>query len=110
VTPVTGDAVRTVDGVSRVAWCGSTVALRADVRAAVAGGAHDVVVDLAGANLLDARTLTALHRAARTLRRRRGRLVLVALDPALANLLHLTLLERSFVVATTPEEAARLFP
>jgi anti-anti-sigma regulatory factor len=110
VTQVTGvGATRSIgDGATRVAWSGSTDALLADVDAAVEGGAHDVVVDLAGAGVLDARTLTALHRAARTLRRRAGRLILVALEPSLASLLHLTLLERSFVVATSPEDAARL--
>jgi anti-anti-sigma factor len=90
-----------------VAWTGSKDALVREVREAVREGPKRVVVDLESAELVDSKTLTALHRAARDLRASEGRLILVCADPDLASVLHLTLLDHSIDVVASRKQAMR---
>jgi len=72
---------------------------------AVRLGHTRVVVDLRGRDGTDADLLGVLHRSARRLRERGGRLAVVTADSRLRRLLRLTLLSRSFGVCATREEA-----
>lgn len=70
-------------------------------------GARHVIVDLGDAETVDSSTLTLLRRIAGRLRLAEGRLSVVCPHPALASLLHLTLLSHSFSVFGSLDAALR---
>ena len=92
------------DKVIVVRWRGSRGALETDLTAVRAGGRTRVVVDLEGAEAVDSRTLTIIHRLARRMRSGGGRLTVVASDPRLSSILRLTMLDRSFDVVRSHAE------
>jgi anti-anti-sigma factor len=75
------------------------------LRTSVALGASNVVVDLGQTEMVDSATLASLKRLSEHLRGKGGRLAVVCLHPRLANLLDLTLLNRSFAVFRTLDAA-----
>jgi anti-anti-sigma factor len=87
-----------------VRWRGSHDALEADLTEVSASLDTRVVVDLEGAEAVDSRTLTTLHRVARRMRSGGGRLTVVASDPRLSSILRLTMLDRSFDVVRSRAE------
>lgn len=70
-------------------------------------GARHVVVDLAGAAMLDAATLATFKRVAARLRSREGELSVVCAHSGLATLLRLTALDRAFRVVGSVDAALR---
>lgn len=83
----------------------SSFALARQVRDAVANGADHLVVDAGDSTLLSSEVLEMLRRAARRLRARGGRVTIVCPNAALANLLGLILLNHSFEVVGSLDEA-----
>jgi anti-anti-sigma factor len=99
VTAVEDVALSRVDATTVVIACaGPEQELTRRVAASLALGAQDVVVDLGEAEMVDSSTLSALKQLAGVLRSRGGSLSVVCQHPGLANLLEMTLLNRSFHV------------
>ena len=88
-----------------IACASDGVELADRLRASLDLGAHHVVVDLGTAEMVDASTLTTLKRLAERLRSRGGGLSVVCRNGRLADLLHVTLLSRSFAVFPTLDAA-----
>lgn len=79
------------------------------VRAAMADGARQIVVELREVTFLSSSGLRALLLLARELRREGGDLVLCALQPQVAEVFHLTGFDQIFQLHHTREEAAAGF-
>lgn len=79
------------------------------VRAAMADGARQIVVELREVTFLSSSGLRALLLLARELRRDGGDLVLCALQPQVAEVFHLTGFDQIFQLHHTREEAAAGF-
>ncbi len=88
-----------------IACANDGVELADRLRSSLELGAHRVVVDLGPAEMVDASTLTTLKRLGERLRSRGGDLSVVCRSHGLANLLDLTLLNRSFAVFPTLDAA-----
>ncbi len=93
-------------------WTGTTVVIACaegdiarHVETSVALGANHVVVDLGDVEMVGSATLTMLKRAAQHPRSQERRMSVVCQHPGLADLLHLTLLSRSFEVVTSLDAA-----
>jgi anti-anti-sigma factor len=80
---------------------GGCRAVAARIDSALRRGATHVVVDFGAVSMIDAATLTTLHRHARRLRSRGERLSVVCEHRGLSGLLRMTLLDRSFEVFTS---------
>lgn len=79
--------------------------LRDRIAAAIADGAHEVVLDLSGATFVDSMTLGVLLGAMKRLRARGGQLRLVVPRTEIRRILEITLLDRVFSLYGTREEA-----
>ncbi len=79
------------------------------VRAAMAEGSKQIIVDLHDVTFLSSSGLRALLLLARELRKEGGDLVLCALQPQVAEVFHLTGFDQIFTLHHTREEAATAF-
>lgn len=82
--------------------------LKSALDAQIRGGARLVTVDLSGLRYADSASITALARAARTLRGRGGELELLHPQPSIARILNLTGIDQS--VTVRGEDEAGLSP
>ena len=83
----------------------SSLALARHVKDAVMSGVDHLVVDAGDSTLLSSHVLETLQRAARRLRARGGRVIIVCPNPALARLLRLVFLNHSSEVVGSLDEA-----
>jgi anti-anti-sigma regulatory factor len=95
----------TAQETSLVSGLGGSGAVAARIESRTNAGAGHVIVDFGSADTIDAATLTTLHRHARSLRAGGKQLSVVCEHPSISSLLHLTLLDRSFDVFPSRDEA-----
>lgn len=83
----------------------SSRALARNVKDAVMSGVDHLVIDAGDSTLLSSHVLETLQRAARRLRARGGRVIIMCPNPALARLLRLVFLNHSSEVVGSLDEA-----
>jgi anti-sigma B factor antagonist len=83
----------------------STPALKARIRELVEAGRPEIVCDLGGVGFLDSSGLAALVSGLKTTREHGGYLKLAGLNPQVASIFKLTMLDRVFELFPTVEAA-----